>query len=119
MPADRTPRAAEADQGAAASAAAPWKWPANHPIIAAHDLTMIALPGNEISDVQCAVCGFPTGGDPFTLKTIIESGPCVSGNTHIPSVTAAVHVSCDRVPDEIMAERIAWLSRECSPLNRG
>jgi hypothetical protein len=119
MAADKTPRAAEAAPEATDETAAIWEWPADYPIIASHDLTMIALPGNDVASVQCALCGFPLGGDRFTLKTIIESGPCVSGNTHIPSVTAAVHVSCDRVPDAVMADRIAWLTRECSPLNRG
>jgi hypothetical protein len=119
MSADKAPADRLAELASIVDAVPVATWPAGWPVILSSAAPVVAAADSDVRAACCAVCGQQAGQVPVIVKVVVDDGPCMFGDRHMPAVAVVVHYACDLYGDAWMIERITAVAAECFGRTRG
>jgi hypothetical protein len=91
----------------------PTPWPNGTPMVATTDMVFAAPPGSHLAQALCLCCRTPAAGRLFKVWTMISCCPCDLSDSHLPAVSAIVHVECAGLGTDTMAQLLIQSSEDC------
>jgi hypothetical protein len=94
----------------------PTAWPIPAPLVFTTDLVFTAPADSELAGTACLFCDRAIADLPFQVWTVVSCLPCDLPASHLPSVSALLHVRCAGITVNEIARLIIAQSQACFTL---
>jgi hypothetical protein len=91
----------------------PTAWPIPAPLVFTTDLVFTAPADSELARTRCLACETAIGPESFQVWTVVRCLPCEPSGSHLPSVSALLHVQCTGLDTTMIARLIIHQSEAC------